>query len=214
MSLSLKQLVEDLLKEVNEAHTKVDNSQTKQDDSASASSLFSTWTEDIEEPYHFYFGSSHTPEELYDNYEHVFRIIAEVLNIADGNYEYATRGGHITGEEKTVTAGILQAIRANLNTVIARYNKSSLEQFIRQLERARTLPAHAPSGSGLLLGPALAQLKALSAPCQGCDCNCACAACTAGASAPVIRKKPQAGCRCRACCERSYASASVAGARA
>jgi hypothetical protein len=204
MSRTLNQLVEGLLNEVNEAQTKVDDSEDKQINSASAYSLFSTWTEDIEELCEFHIVSSHTPEELYDNYEHVFEIIEELLSIAQGNYDYATRGGNITGEDKTVTDGILKAIHADLNTAISRYNKSSREQFIRQFERARTLPAHAPSASLLALPHALAQLKALSAPCEGCDYNCACGACkTCVGATDVIRKKKQAGCRCRACAERS-----------
>jgi len=129
-----------------------------------------------------------------------------MLTTANNNLAWATSGGHITGEDESVAKTILGDIQKHLQEVKVGYFRTTYGEFARQFSAA--------SGSLLVLGPALAQLKALSAPCQGCDCNCACAACTAGESAPVIRKNPQAGCRCRACCGRSLASASVAGARA
>jgi len=194
--MSLKQLVEDLLTEVNEAHTKVDNSETKKRDRASAYSLFSSWPDDrdFKPVCQFCFESGHTANDLFGKYADVFGIIRNMLNIANGNFDWATGAGHITGEDKTVAKKKLDDIQKHLDYANHVYLMMTYTEFRREF---------AASVSHLALPHALAQLKALSAPCQGCDCNCACAACTTGAAAAVIRKKPQPGCRCMACCERS-----------
>ena len=194
--MSLKKLVEDLLTEVNEAHTKVAYSAR----GVSAYALFSSWPEDeyFKPIYQIYFELGHTTDDLLDKCVVVFRIIRRMHDLAKVNYDWATSAsvGRITGEDQSAAATILDDIKKHLDEANAVYLRTTYTELARQFSAA--------SGSLLVLGPALAQLKALSMPCQGCDCNCACAACeTCASGTETIRKKPQAGCRCRACFERS-----------
>lgn len=185
--------------EVNEAHMNVAYSE----DCTSAYALFSLWPDDTKfvSVYQFYFDSPHTADDLLGKCVDVFGIIRDMLYTAKLDFYWATNAGHITGEDKTTAGKILDDINQHLNTAIARYNESSREQFIHAPSE---LFKKAPSASLLALPHALAQLKALSAPCEGCDYNCACGACkTCVGATDVIRRKKQAGCRCRACAERS-----------
>jgi hypothetical protein len=198
--MALKQLVEDLLKEVNEARTKVDNSPEKKRDRTSTYALFSSWPDDknFQHIYRFFFDPPHTSDELLDKFVVVFRIIGNMLTTANNNLAWATNGGHITGEDLSVAKTILGAIQKHLQEVKDEYFRTTYGEFARQFSAA--------SGSLLVLGPALAQLKALSMPSQGCDCACgACGACKTCVGAAVIRKKKQAGCRCTACAKRATA---------
>ena len=191
--------------EVDRAHTKVANSEG----GVSAYALFSSWPYDkkFKNIFNFYFQFGRTADELHANYLDVFGIIRRMLRVAKVDYDWATSASvrRITGKDESAAATILNDIQQHLDEAKKMYRRTTYAEFESQLSAART--AHAPSGSLLLLGPALAQLKALSAPGEGCDCACgacgACGACKTCVGAAVIRKKKQAGCRCTACAERA-----------
>ena len=198
--MSLKKTMEDLLKEVHDAHTKVDGSVRKQNDRTSAYHLFSSWPHDIQfQPiYDFCLEPGHTSDVLLEKYALVLGIISNMLQIANSNYTWATNVGHITGEDGTEANGILVAISAHLNTAKnLLYDETSLAAF--------TSVRHLALPHALAQLKALSALSALSAPCDACGgcerCGAKCGTC----GKDTIKKKPHAGHRCRACAERATA---------
>ena len=93
--MSLKQMMENLLQKVNDAHTKVDWSPY----APSAYGLFSSWSgnETFKGVYEFCLVAKHTSTELFQKYSDAFHIIIEMYNQAVKNYRWGVNVEHITG---------------------------------------------------------------------------------------------------------------------
>ena len=129
--MSLKQMMENLLQKVNDAHTKVDWSQS----GPSAYGLFSSWpkNETFKGVYKFCLEAKHTSAELFQKYRDALHIIIEMFNIAVKNYHWGVNVGHITGVGIVQAKTVLLDIQTHLQQCISKYEGMLLTDFESEL---------------------------------------------------------------------------------
>jgi hypothetical protein len=130
---TLKQMMENLLQKVNDAHTRVPSNSS----ALSAYGLFSSWPRDdkFKGVYDFCLEANHTSEELFQKYREALQIIFDMYNLAATNYRYVVNGEHIEGVDKKQAHTVLLDIQILLNQAIAKYKGMSLADFDRESEQ-------------------------------------------------------------------------------